>query len=746
MIKKIIFSALCFTCAASPVSLETMTLQSTRNAMQAQKSWPALIKNISAKPFIGLKQLCSRKPLLTATCITAAVGLCVLFYFKKNACMDRLASYKWTHPLLDYLSEKNWITAPLALGTASTRLGRAVENGNLNQVKYLVEQCHDPLDAEVYTMINGGSRSTTLLELALENGSIEIIKYLITTGKLKNSSDLLTLAIEKHKSIEFIDKLLQEKAVLKIDLQTHLCYALKANNFDIIKCLVKHGTNINAPCYLEKTPLTWALSKKKLDLAKKLIEDADLKTNVNVKEEDDFKQAPLYYALEGNNIELIKYLVKHGADINVPCYLEETPLTWALKNKKFDLAKKLIEDADLKTNVNIRETDRSAQSTPLYYALENNNIEMIKYLVEKGANITLPCNYSTIPIKNAIEKNNLAIFKILIENSKEFNINTPNSEGESVIFDAIIKRKSEILNYLIEKGADLNKFCCKNWTPLGLAININEPFIMETLVKTDKIDINKKCCIDEGTPLYHAVKENKFDLIKLLVKHGADINKPCYKINQRSDYKEETPLIQAIKNKNFELAKKLIEDTELKVNINAVCEGNTPLGCALDKKNSELITYLAKKGADINLSFKNDPTPIEKVIYGNRIDDLKNFIQNSTTFKINKAIASGSTAIGLALAVKNIEILKYLIEEDADLNQFCTKTLTPFGVAIENRDLKQVKLLRRRNADVNVICNIDKKTPLAFAKTLAKKYKDNKKVLDENKKIISYLKRHGAEE
>jgi len=91
---------------------------------------------------------------------------------------------------------------------------------------------------------------------------------------------------------------------------TALHWASIKGNKHPAKILIKRGANINAVSEndMDKTPLLFALSSGQIEMAKILI-----KLGADVNKTDKNGVAPLSYALETRNRELIKYMIKHGA-------------------------------------------------------------------------------------------------------------------------------------------------------------------------------------------------------------------------------------------------------------------------------------------------------------------------------------------------------------------------------------------------------------------------------------------------
>ena len=85
---------------------------------------------------------------------------------------------------------------------------------------------------------------------------------------------------------------------------------------------------------------------------------------------------PLYGAIEYANIEIVKFLIKNGADINIHSR-SDTSLIHAIKYGKIDIAKLLI-DANVKLDsVNLY------NKTALDIAREKKNESLIKLLDKK---------------------------------------------------------------------------------------------------------------------------------------------------------------------------------------------------------------------------------------------------------------------------------------------------------------------------------------------------------------------------
>lgn len=102
-------------------------------------------------------------------------------------------------------------------------------------------------------------------------------------------------------------------------------------------------------------------------------------------------------------------------------------------------------------------------------------------------------------------------------------------------------------------------------------------------------------------PLYMAVSNSQFDIVKILINAGANIDRKC--INGR------TPLHVAVGNNDFSIVSYLLS-IGAKVNI-ADNNQDSPLHLAAISGNFEITKLLIRKGADPMKSNRLGLTPFE---------------------------------------------------------------------------------------------------------------------------------------
>ena len=98
----------------------------------------------------------------------------------------------------------------------------------------------------------------------------------------------------------------------------------------------------------------------------------------------------------------------------------------------------------------------------------------------------------------------------------------------------------------------------------------------------------------EGTAIYEAIIDNCYDVVKLLIEKGADVNVVAEGVG--------SPLMRAVRDKDKLPIIQLLVDAGARVN-HARHEGHTVLMiAAADKDNERIVQYLIDKGADVHAS------------------------------------------------------------------------------------------------------------------------------------------------
>ena len=135
-------------------------------------------------------------------------------------------------------------------------------------------------------------------------------------------------------------------------------------------------------------------------------------------------------------------------------------------------------------------------------------------------------------LKNVIQNGSLKLFKILVENGRR-NTNVDFDQCHMLNW-AVFYDKLDIVKYLIEKEKhNVNKYCNNSYssppkpesaTPLYNAVLKQNPRMVRYLISKNA-DVNLDSNgLDEETAAFLAVKLNNLQILKMLVRAGADLD------------------------------------------------------------------------------------------------------------------------------------------------------------------------------------------------------------------------------
>ncbi len=318
------------------------------------------------------------------------------------------------------------------------------------------------------------------------------------------------LSIALDKNYKEMAALLKEKGAKEL-----LCTAIASKDIPRVQQSIKDGEDPNKEymycvpfdCY-DITPISQAKLTHNVEIIKEITK-LGAKSDIN----ESFKSA-----WGSGNLELIKYFIEAGADVNTQDDYGITALMRAVTPKDIDVAKFLL---DKGADVNARDNEGR---TPLFYA--NYSKEIAELLIAKGADVNAQDSHWETPLFEC--NGNKEIVELLI--SKGADVNVIGDCGQTPLSIALMRGKyyNEIAKLLISKGANVNfqiyfnQPACKNWsgdTSLTATVDRENTEMVKLLLEKGA-DFNKKNA-DGKTPLAIAIKDDNTEIINLLKAAGA---------------------------------------------------------------------------------------------------------------------------------------------------------------------------------------------------------------------------------
>jgi uncharacterized protein len=192
-------------------------------------------------------------------------------------------------------------------------------------------------------------------------------------------------------------------------------------------------------------------------------------------------------------------------------------------------------------------------------------------------------------LSNAREKNGVsAIFLALYRGNKPVALAVASKKPELDVFEASALGNLERLkNKVNHDPTSVKSYSPDGFTALALAAYLGEKESVEYLIEKGA-DLNALARNETGyTALTGAVSQNHNEITKILARNGAEVNH-----GYEGGF---TPLMHAAYAGNVELVSFLLENGADARAKNG--DGKTPLTFALEKNNNQIIELLRKRGA-----------------------------------------------------------------------------------------------------------------------------------------------------
>lgn len=230
-----------------------------------------------------------------------------------------------------------------------------------------------------------------------------------------------------------------------------------------------------------------------------------------------------------------------------------------------------------------------------YYSTSNNHTLLVRYILDKN----IPYIRSLFLLLNTLEKRDL----IKDDRINLFLSNINRSVVVTPLIYACYTQNKELVKILLENEVDVNETDENGNTALfysSLIVNLDLEIINLLLNYGANVNIQNKVGY---TALMDAVEANNLDLIRLLLAHRANPDLKEYEVG-------ETALFIAVEDESLEAVKILI--LEGKANINLQDEiGNTALMNAINNDNNNMVEFLLENGADVSIRNENDEDALD---------------------------------------------------------------------------------------------------------------------------------------
>ena len=384
-----------------------------------------------------------------------------------------------------------------------TPLYYALINGNLPFVEYLFEHG---------TRINNNHEN--ILQIAIKNNYREIIQYLVETQHFDTNvedEDKITPAMYSiiKGDLYLFNYLSQHGANINFskDQYYDIFYlAIINGTYETVQYLIdeKH-ININKPfkkptkgfislynktketnyynnteiSYYNNTPLIIASRKGFIMIVELLSENG---ANLYYTSKDSYNC--LHWASLCGHTEIVKYLVGvHNMDVNKLTSKKESALLIAAMKGHFGIVEYLCDHG-----ANLELLNKNRESA-LYIASRNGNLEIVKCLCDHGANVNRTYSKGFNCLHIACQNKQFNVICYFIE-EQLIDINETTKDLSSPLLLAVSKGDIGIVNYLIQKGANINQRNDFNENCLHIAAKHCKKEVIQYFIEYLHFDIN----------------------------------------------------------------------------------------------------------------------------------------------------------------------------------------------------------------------------------------------------------------
>lgn len=323
-------------------------------------------------------------------------------------------------------------------------------------------------------------------------------------------------------------------------------------------------------------------------------------SNDEIDEIDLQKITEMTKAIRKNNLRKCRRLLDSGVDVNMQNIEGRTFLIKAVIKCKPEIAQLFLLRA-----VQVNTIDRYGKNA-LHYALvrtrcdDNRKIfDLCKLLIEYGIDVNMGDSNGNTPLIFASKSSNgyKDICRMLLDNGA--NINSKNNNGYTALMWSCSERNEDISELLITRGADVNAQAINGETALNICSNIGALRTCELLLNRG-VNVNEVYGNERYTPLILACTNRHFDMCRLLIARGADVNIQCRDGTSTLHIASSTQNIHIVE---------LLLNNRADVNMKRV-DGISALHIVSNANNVDIVELLLNNGADINIISNSGKTPL----------------------------------------------------------------------------------------------------------------------------------------
>jgi ankyrin repeat protein len=361
---------------------------------------------------------------------------------------------------------------------------------------------------------------------------------------------------------------------------------------------------------------------------------------LNVFQKDNW--SILYYSAIFSYTNLFKNaFVKNNLDDKQIEYLLHLAITW----NSWQIVNVLLNN-----QVDINSSTKSGK-TPLHLACAFGHVELAILLLLKDGNVNAGDLHDRTPLHLASLEGHVKVIKQLFGQAKPL-VDPADKFGRTPLHLAVESGVKDAVQFLLDKGAKINRPAWNGWTPLHLAVEENQIDIVELLLEKGA---NGDAVDEYGNKPLHIAAKRRVEILELLLERSGQVDDPtrC----------GETSLLLAAKCGNKDAVEFLLKNS---ANINARDNtGKSVLHLAVIGQKKEIVEVLMRRrDLDFTVVDNNGETCLHRAVDTGNLDIVKLLLGKMSKL-VNVQATNGSTVLHWAFYKNHKAIIDLLVDKGA---------------------------------------------------------------------------------
>ncbi|KAM3592863.1 uncharacterized protein V6R79_000664 [Siganus canaliculatus] len=348
-----------------------------------------------------------------------------------------------------------------------------------------------------------------------------------------------------------------------------------------------------------------------------------------------------------------------------------------------------------------------SKSSPLHLAVRGGNFDTIRLCISYGAKVDQQQNDKSTPLHLACTQGAIEVVKLMLSSFDQVEdiINLTDGAYQTPLHRATIFDHTELADYLISLGADLNCTDCKGNSPLLLAtscgawktvtlllskgadVNVRDKCgcnflhlsilqpkglknLPEEVLQRNSVKALLSCEDNEGcTPLHYACRLGIHDSVKNMVGLSGQVGLECKSKDKKS------ALHFAAQYGRINTCQRLLETiTDSRLLNEGDERGLTPLHLASKEGHTKVVQLLLRKGALFHCDYKGWTCLHHAAAAG--FTQTMEILLSANPKLLDKVDEDGNTALHMAAREGHVAAVRLMLARGADL--VLNKTDTSF--------------------------------------------------------------------